>query len=1002
MATKSSPPSNNYHFDTHKQLQFVAQAERRTSPGAANYYHRSVNKSLIPDLEHYYAQSVAPLLDKAGYPNVGSEQHHNVIKQVVSNWRSEPLDEKVKETDIQKSGGGDVEGDIPNIENPISVFPKPQRMFPEDARPAGGQYINTKTKEDMTGHKAAKASIGVHPGGKAYLNVSEDAIDETGSPGRGSAIAKANLFKQKAGWRWLQAPEGHEDTNTIVSVHHRQKHHFALNAHYPNGVDLARYPNEENEPRLRPTTKGNLTKGNQVGTISVRGKEHPVYDHVIVKADGGDVEGYIPHDDPRRERNFQRWFGKSTVVDKEMKPWVHYHITKGNFSRFIPGGLDPEVSGPAIWLTPHKKEQPAGHNVGGFNDQFEEGANVMPLYVKMEKPLFVDESDPEGKKELKQKFGSNSFAWPMTLHHKDIQKMKDAGYDGIYHIRNDDIAGHFNPETGEGLETIVFHPSQLKSAIGNDGSFRPHEEDITKADGGALTDDEGITAYHGSPHDFERFDTSKIGTGEGAQSFGHGLYFAQNEGIARGYRDQLSNQDLLTFRNPQTGKILYQGDDIPDHVLEAYKYLESGREAAGQFPHNTGYYALQQYEKTGKSDPDVVSAINELKDAKIRYEKNPGHMYEVHIKAHPDHFINWDAPLSEQHPDVWQKLVRGPSFIKDAVKNGILNNKTYGDIHGTIVVKHPRGQQGVSEHLSEMGIPGIKYLDAGSRTTTDKPTRNYVVFNHDHVAVRRKYAEGGRVGFADGGIIPPVEGGSMLAGTGYESDDSPISSSTSYGLGPSASTNDAKSSAAPNASWAGDLSGNMLGGPNIGPTSFAEGLSASMPGSDTGPYGDLSGVAEAFGQSTDTSDNAGDNSGEGGDGGDGGGDGGGGGGGDGEKRGGRIYPLRNHTDWEEAHDYEKTGGKLHYETPDHYLDQVKPLNMDHDDKHIIHHFEKQMKKGEKLDPVAIYPDGHPNGRHRAEAAKKLGIKKLPVVDWEKKKGGGPIVQRALMVISKKV
>src|SRR5258705_5449124 len=50
----------------------------------------------------------------------------------------------------------------------------------------------------------------------------------------------------------------------------------------------------------------------------------------------------------------------------------------------------------------------------------------------------------------------------------------------------------------------------------------------------------GIKAYHGSPHDFDRFDASKIGTGEGAQSYGHGLYFAENEGIARGYRNKLS------------------------------------------------------------------------------------------------------------------------------------------------------------------------------------------------------------------------------------------------------------------------------------------------------------------------------------------------------------------------------------------------------------------------------------------------------------------------------
>jgi hypothetical protein len=47
-------------------------------------------------------------------------------------------------------------------------------------------------------------------------------------------------------------------------------------------------------------------------------------------------------------------------------------------------------------------------------------------------------------------------------------------------------------------------------------------------------------AFHGSPHTFDQFDLSKIGTGEGAQAYGHGLYFAQNENIARSYRDDLS------------------------------------------------------------------------------------------------------------------------------------------------------------------------------------------------------------------------------------------------------------------------------------------------------------------------------------------------------------------------------------------------------------------------------------------------------------------------------
>jgi hypothetical protein len=46
----------------------------------------------------------------------------------------------------------------------------------------------------------------------------------------------------------------------------------------------------------------------------------------------------------------------------------------------------------------------------------------------------------------------------------------------------------------------------------------------------------GIRAYHGSPHSFDRFDNTKIGTGVGAQPYGHGHYLAANEDVARIWR----------------------------------------------------------------------------------------------------------------------------------------------------------------------------------------------------------------------------------------------------------------------------------------------------------------------------------------------------------------------------------------------------------------------------------------------------------------------------------
>ena len=63
------------------------------------------------------------------------------------------------------------------------------------------------------------------------------------------------------------------------------------------------------------------------------------------------------------------------------------------------------------------------------------------------------------------------------------------------------------------------------------------EELAKRADMGDEVARRGITAYHGTPHDFDKFSMDSIGTGEGAQAYGHGLYFAESEDVALGYRD---------------------------------------------------------------------------------------------------------------------------------------------------------------------------------------------------------------------------------------------------------------------------------------------------------------------------------------------------------------------------------------------------------------------------------------------------------------------------------
>ena len=64
-----------------------------------------------------------------------------------------------------------------------------------------------------------------------------------------------------------------------------------------------------------------------------------------------------------------------------------------------------------------------------------------------------------------------------------------------------------------------------------------------------------LEAWHGSPHKFDRFSMDQIGTGEGAQAYGHGLYFADEIDVAKGYqpRDRANEEDVRAVQGGRGG-----------------------------------------------------------------------------------------------------------------------------------------------------------------------------------------------------------------------------------------------------------------------------------------------------------------------------------------------------------------------------------------------------------------------------------------------------------------
>ena len=310
---------------------------------------------------------------------------------------------------------------------------------------------------------------------------------------------------------------------------------------------------------------------------------------------------------------------------------------------------------------------------------------------------------------------------------------------------------------------------------------------------------QGITAYHGSPHDFEKFDSSKIGTGEGAQAYSHGLYFAESEPIAQHYRDALSGTAPQLKVDGKTLSSLHMSSNIDDHLKKqvgfAYHQFNDLDKAID--------YVAQQIE--GKMTSKFVHPLNveqykedlasleNMRQNRPTIEPHTGHMYEVHIDAHPDHFLDWDKPLNEQSGHVQTALKPFSQHLHQAAQDmfdGKPEDLTGADLYHWFSGEHEHGfgsEKNTSDALHQMGIKGVKYLDAGSRGTTDKPTRNYVVFDDKLVNVKRKYALGGDVeGYADGGVVHrhgySVDGGVPEAGS------TGSASGNSYGGGSSGDT----------------------------------------------------------------------------------------------------------------------------------------------------------------------------------------------------------------------
>lgn len=258
-----------------------------------------------------------------------------------------------------------------------------------------------------------------------------------------------------------------------------------------------------------------------------------------------------------------------------------------------------------------------------------------------------------------------------------------------------------------------------------------------------------LDVYHGSPYPFPptsrnplgEFDASKIGTGEGAQAYGYGIYTAEAPAVATRYK--LAGVDTVNLMGRDGGSINISA--LPKPLQKAIEANVGAPDLLGNAERFLANKTNQSFysEKYGaQSIDDSVKALKDLNAAGVSV-RDSGNLYKVDL---PDEkiatMLDWDKPLSQQPKTIqnWLKDSMNPYRAQLSAKDVGGNEPTGSLIYNRLAELMSEGKKSdvftnaanygaknASQELADAGIAGIKYLDEASRAA-GKGTRNFVTF----------------------------------------------------------------------------------------------------------------------------------------------------------------------------------------------------------------------------------------------------------------------------------
>ena len=293
------------------------------------------------------------------------------------------------------------------------------------------------------------------------------------------------------------------------------------------------------------------------------------------------------------------------------------------------------------------------------------------------------------------------------------------------------------------------------------------------------------TVWHGSGEKFDKFSTSKIDSGEGAQAYGWGLYFASKQKIAQWYQKRVSSRKdtAIYLNNVRVGEGYKQ---LTPTEKEYYYWFSLGKDFKRTPQEIEDYKKILQKDiavlDTKIDDYTRSGSVNELRNLpvlrSIRERKqrlldfantNPvfevvrpkGALYKVKIQPKDDELLLWDEPFSKQSEKVQAAILSLSNKLKDKSEGSFLFNPEEQDSGGTLYNKLSEAlgkeskdsynndffipdQEEASKQLLSNGVRGVKYKDASSRYRLDKPSFNYVIFDDSDISIKQVFQKEGQ------------------------------------------------------------------------------------------------------------------------------------------------------------------------------------------------------------------------------------------------------------------